>query len=96
MPESGPTVIKAKTTKMPSTTARASRFCAGPGDKLERTRRCSSGTMGAIFSIGATRSRQPEVRGSAVAKETVVLDRPTSVMKRQRRRWDSSDVTILA
>ena len=51
--ESGPAVIKPNTTNMPSTTASANRFCAGPGDSVERMISCSSETMAAVFSIGA-------------------------------------------
>src|ERR1700730_10580261 len=50
--ESGPAAMKNKTRKT-STTARASRRCTGPGDKLER-KCCSSGTIAAVFAIGAT------------------------------------------
>ena len=51
--ESGPAVMKKATSKT-STTPRASRLCARPGDKLERMKCCSSGTTAAVFTIGAT------------------------------------------
>src|SRR5258708_2023864 len=52
MADSCPAVITTKTTNKPRTRARASRFCNGPGDKLERTSPGSSGTIAAVFSIG--------------------------------------------
>src|SRR3979411_2864324 len=52
MVESGPAVIKKATSKA-STTAKASHFCARPGDKLERMKCCSSGTKVSVFTIGA-------------------------------------------
>src|ERR1700692_2240078 len=51
--ESGPVVMKQEARKA-STTARASRLCARPGDKFKRMKCCSSGTTAAIFTIGAT------------------------------------------
>jgi hypothetical protein len=53
MVESGPAVMKNATSKA-STTARASRLCARPGDKFERMKCCSSGTTAVVFTIGAT------------------------------------------
>src|SRR5258705_1011342 len=53
MLESIPAVMKKATSKT-STTPRASRLCARPGDKLERMKCCSSGTTAAVFTIGAT------------------------------------------
>src|SRR5258706_16473606 len=53
MLESCPAVITTKTTRNPRTRARASRFCNGPGDRLERTSPDSSGTFAAVFGIGA-------------------------------------------
>src|SRR6266481_3096509 len=56
MVESGPAAMKNATSKA-ITTARASRFCARPGDKLERMKCCSSGSTAAVFTIGATLCR---------------------------------------
>src|SRR5258705_3218248 len=53
MVESGPAVMKKATSKA-ITTARASRFCVRPGDKLERKKCCSSGSTAAVFTIRAT------------------------------------------
>src|SRR5207244_2701440 len=53
MVESGQAVMKKATSKA-STTARASRLCPRLGDKLERMKFCSSGTVTAVFTIGAT------------------------------------------
>src|SRR5260370_20100389 len=53
MVESSPSVIKKAASKA-SRTARASRLCAGLGDKLERMKGCCSGTTTVVFTIGAT------------------------------------------
>src|SRR5256886_11967781 len=45
-----PAVMKNATNK-PSTTPRASRFCALPGERLEMTKSCSSGAGGAVVII---------------------------------------------
>src|ERR1700681_660537 len=52
MVESSPSVVKKAATRA-SRTARASRLCAGLGDKLERMKCCPSGTTAAVFTIGA-------------------------------------------
>ena len=43
---SGPAAIRTKPITNPSTTARASRFCAAPGDTVDRIRCSSSGDDG--------------------------------------------------
>ena len=54
---SGPAAIRTKTINNPSTTARASRFCAAPGDTVDRISCSSSETTAAVFSIRATPGR---------------------------------------
>src|SRR5262245_2668708 len=54
MPESRCAVINTKTANRPSTTVRASRFCAALGGNVERMKCCSSGTAASVFSIAAT------------------------------------------
>src|SRR3984893_12096456 len=80
MVESGPTSVMKKTTSKASTTARASRRCARPGDKLERMKCCSSGTTAAVFTIGGTpRSGWGAGHGARMAFHTLApggLSRP--------------------
>src|SRR5262245_25732515 len=52
-------MIKAKTSDMPSTTARASHFCAGLGDTVERMKCCSSATPARVFSMAAAQCDAP-------------------------------------
>src|ERR1700704_5276515 len=54
---SGPAVIRPKTINNPTPTARASRFCAFPGDSGDRISCASSETRAAVCSIRATPGR---------------------------------------
>src|SRR5215510_4235348 len=76
-PLSGPKAIKAKTTNMPTTTTKASRLCAGPGDKLERMKCCSSGTTAAVFSTGVTLRSRPSGTSRPLGRRTASGGRRT-------------------
>jgi hypothetical protein len=56
--ESSPMVISTNASTMPITTARASRFCAGPGDKLrEEADAVPLGTMGPLIEASQANLR---------------------------------------
>src|SRR5262245_9354901 len=59
---SGPAVTSTKNVTRPSTTARASRFCAAPGDTVDRISCAFSGTAAVAFSIRATPARPDDTQ----------------------------------
>src|SRR6185503_1833501 len=67
MPERSPALIRTNTTSRPSTTPRASRFCAGPGETAEGKNCCSSATTTRVVTIaGILRRAGTQAKGLAL------------------------------